>query len=287
VIPDCRYEKECVPSNSGYMRVSLECLLKDPKACSELISSVRPHNIYICAALTWVDGCEVNEEKAFSINSLAPGKLAEEAQKVGAKVVYFSSDYIFDGSSGPYQESCLPNPVNIYGKSKYEGEKLVLSACPEALILRTTIIYGPEEQGKNFIYQMVDALQKGKEFFCAKDQIGTPTYNRDLVRMAVGLVKANAKGVYNCVGKEVFDRYTFACKCATLLGYDQDLITGVTTCEAVEGNKAKRGLKLGLNMEKTLKFLDQKYHPNSLQKNLEDWLVRQRGKLLRTGFELQ
>jgi dTDP-4-dehydrorhamnose reductase len=256
----------------------------DPKACSELVSSLRPHTIYICAAFTWVDGCEMNEEKAFNLNSLAPGKIAEEAKKIGAKVVYFSSDYIFDGRGGPYQEVSKPNPINIYGRSKYEGEKLVLSACPEALILRTTIIYGPEEQGKNFIYQLVDSLQKGREFFCAEDQIGTPTYNRDLARMALGLVKANVKGVYNCAGKEVFDRYTFACKCATLLGYDQNLIKGVTTYEAVEQGKALRGLKLGLDIDKTLKLLDKKYHPNSLQKNFDDWLSRQRGAFIRTGL---
>ena len=255
----------------------------DPKACSELISSVRPNIIYICAAYTWVDGCEMNEQKSFNINSFAPGRIAEEAQKLGVKVVYFSSDYIFDGTNGPYQESCLPNPINIYGRSKYEGEKLVLSACPEALILRTTIVYGPEEQGKNFIYQLVDSLQKGKEFLCAKDQIGTPTYNRDLVRMAIGLVEANAKGIYNCVGEEAFDRYSFACKCAMLLGYDVKLIKAVRTSEIVWEGKAKRGLKLGLNMNKTLKFLEKKYHPNSLQKNLEDWMKRQRGSFLRSG----
>lgn len=281
------YEREHALPRPGFVKVSLECLLKDPKACSELISSVRPHVIYICAAYTWVDGCEIDEEKAFNVNCFAPGRIAEEAQKVGSKIVYFSSDYIFDGTNGPNRESCLPNPINIYGRSKYEGEKLVLSACAEALILRTTIVYGPEEQGKNFIYQLVDSLQKEEEFLCAKDQIGTPTYNRDLVRMTLGLVEANAKGVYNCAGKEIFDRYSFACKCATLLGYDQNLIKDVTTSEAVRQGKAKRGLKLGLNMDKTLTFLEKKYHPNTLQKNLEDWLDRQRGTHIQTGFQSQ
>ena len=270
-------------SKSGFLKVSLEDLLKDRKACAELILSLRPRVIYICAAYTWVDGCELNEEKAFNINSFAPSQIAKEAQKVGAKVVYFSSDYIFDGTDGPYLESSLPNPVNVYGRSKYEGEKLVLSSCQEALILRTTIVYGPEEQGKNFIYQLVDSLQNGREFLCAKDQTGTPTYNRDLVCMTLGLVEANAKGIYNCVGEEVFDRYSFACKCAMLLGYDVKLIKAVRTSEIVWKGKAKRGLKLGLNMNKTLKFLEKKYHPNSLQKNLEDWMKRQRGSFLRSG----
>lgn len=271
--------------NPGYIKVSLEKLVKDPKACAELISSVRPNVIYICAAYTWVDGCEMNEEKALNINSFGPGIIAEEAQKVGSKVVYFSSDYLFDGTNGPYQETCVANPVNIYGKSKYKGEKLVLVACPEALIIRTTVVYGPEDQGKNFIYQLVDALQKGREFFCAKDQVGTPTYNRDLVQMVLGLVDANAKGVFNCAGKEVFDRYSFACECATLLGYDKTLIKGVTSCATREQSKAKRGLRLGLNMDKTLKFLEEKYHPNSLKKNLEEWMKNQRGKLIQSGFE--
>ena len=179
----------------GCIQVSLEKLVKDPEACAELISTVRPNLIYLCAAYTWVDGCELNEEKALNINSFGPGRIAKEAQKLGAKVVYFSSDYIFDGNNGPYQESCTANPVNIYGRSKYEGEKLVLGACPEALIIRTTVVYGPEDQGKNFVYQLVNALQEGREFFCADDQVGTPTYNRDLVRMVLALVGANATGI--------------------------------------------------------------------------------------------
>ena len=266
------------------MKVSLEKLLKDPTACSELIFSLRPQVIYICAAYTWVDGCEHDELKAFNINSFAPKQLAEEAQKVGAKVVYFSSDYIFDGSDGPYHESCSPNPINVYGRSKYEGEKLVLEACPEALILRTTIVYGPEEQGKNFVYQLVDSLQQGKEFWCAEDQIGTPTYNRDLVRMTLGLLRVNAKGVYNCVGKEVFDRYSFACECAAFLGYSVTLIKSLKTSLDVEQVKAKRGLKLGLTMKKTMKVLEQKDHPRSVQENLTDWMKRQRGIFLRPEF---
>tara|TARA_B100000519_G_scaffold200009_1_gene212313 strand:- start:3410 stop:4231 length:822 start_codon:yes stop_codon:yes gene_type:complete len=269
------------------MKISLENLLTDPNACSELIFLQRPHVIYICAAYTWVDGCEINEEKAFNVNSFAPRRIAEEAQKVGAKVVYFSSDYIFDGVKGPYHESSSTNPVNVYGRSKCEGEKLILKACPEALILRTTVVYGPEEQGKNFIYQLVNSLQHGREFSCAKDQIGTPTYNRDLVRMTLGLLRVNATGVYNCVGKEIFDRYSFACKCATLLGYDVNLIKSVTTSVSIQKGKAKRGLKLGLVMDKTLKVLEQKYHPNSLQKNLEDWMNKQRGLFLQPGFKSQ
>lgn len=280
------YESTICSTKSGFMKVSLEDLLKDKKSCSELLFSLRPHVIYLCAAFTWVDGCELNEDKAFNINSFAPQRIAEEAQRVGAKVVYFSSDYIFDGTNGPYHESCSPNPINIYGRSKYEGERLVLEACPNALIIRTTIIYGPEEQGKNFIYQLVNSLQQGRVFLCAGDQVGTPTYNRDLASMTLGLVRANAKGVYNCVGKEVFDRYTFACKCATLLGYDVDLIISVTTDVSVQQGKAKRGLKLGLVMEKTLNILEQKDHPNSLQKNLEDWMKRQRGFILQLGSNI-
>ena len=121
---------------------------------------------------------------------------------------------------------------------------------------------------------------------CAKDQTGTPTYNRDLVCMTLGLVEANAKGIYNCVGEEAFDRYSFACKCAMLLGYDVKLIKAVRTSEIVWEGKAKRGLKLGLNMNKTLKFLEKKYHPNSLQKNLEDWMKRQRGFILQLGSNI-
>lgn len=209
-------------------------------------------------------------------------KIAEAAKKVGAKVVFYSSDYIFDGSNGPYDELSEPNPINIYGKSKLEGERLVMEVCPDALILRTTIVYGPEEQGKNFIYQLVDALACGKDFACPEDQIGSPTYNRDLARMTFGLLEKNAKGVYNCCGKELFNRYEFALYCASFLGFDENRILSAKTVEMVEKGKAKRGMKLGLKLERSLKILDKKYQPNSLQENLEDWLKNQRGKSLLT-----
>ena len=261
-----------VPAGSAFMHVSLERLSADPNLSDELLVATRPRNVFICAAFTWVDGCEKNAKKAFAINALAPRRIAEAAKKVGAKVVFYSSDYVFDGASGPYDELSEPNPINIYGKTKLEGERLVREVCPDALILRTTVVYGPEEQGKNFIYQLIEALQCGRDFVCAEDQSGSPTYNRDLARMTVGLLEKNARGIYNCSGREMFNRYEFALRCAKYLGYDGNKLVGEKTSDLVEKGKAIRGMKLGLKMERTLEFLDRKYHPNSLHKNLDDWL---------------
>ena len=114
---------------------------------------MRPSVVFICAAYTWVDGCEVDVEKAHKINALAPENLAKAAHQIRAKVVYYSSDYIFDGYSGPYDELSSTNPINVYGKTKLEGERLVREACADALVIRTTVVYGPETQGKKFELQ--------------------------------------------------------------------------------------------------------------------------------------
>lgn len=274
------FESSRVPAGSAFLHISLEKLSADPCLSDELLMATRPNIVFICAAFTWVDGCEKNAKKAYAINALAPRMIAEAAKRVGAKIVFYSSDYVFDGSSGPYDELSEPNPINIYGKTKLEGERLVLDVCPDALILRTTIVYGPEEQGKNFIYQLTDALRCGKDFVCAEDQYGSPTYNRDLARMTVGLLEKNARGIYNCSGREVFNRYEFALHCTKYLGYDENKLVCGKTSDMAERGKAMRGMKLGLNIKKTLGLLDRKYHPNSVHKNLKDWLEKQRGKHL-------
>ena len=99
--------------------------------------------------------------------------------------------------------------------------------------------------------------------------------------MALGLLEAAATGIFNCSGLEMYDRYTFAVKCARILGYNVILIKGINSSREVTSDKARRGLNLGLKINKCLNLLDKKYHPNSLKESLEDWISNQRGKVLK------
>ena len=236
---------------------------EDSTLISDLLTATRPHVVYICAAKTWVDGCERDEFTAYLVNTQAPTLLAKMASQLGSKVVFFSTDYVFDGSAGPYTENANANPVNAYGKSKLDAENAVLDADGNALVIRTTIVYGPENLGKNFAYQLASKLTSNECFECLTDQFSTPTYNRDLAEMVVRLVQKNCCGVFNCVGTETMSRYEFACKLAGALGLDTSLLRSKTTKQleneaCSEGRRmAKRGLKLGLCTQKVLGAIDQ------------------------------
>ena len=207
------------------------------------------------------------------------------ASQLGSKVVFFSTDYVFDGSAGPYAESAEVNPVNTYGKSKLEAENAVLEADRNALVIRTTVVYGPEKLGKNFAYQLVSKLISNGAFECLTDQFSTPTYNRDLAEMVVRLVEKNCCGVFNCVGAEMMSRYEFAHRIACAVGLDVSLLRPKTTLQlenqaCSEGRKlAKRGLRLGLCAQKVLGTIDG-FKPRSVTESLKHWLQNQRGKPL-------
>src|SRR5574338_473341 len=138
--------------------------LTDTAAVERLLGEHRPDWMICPAALSHVDYCEEHPEEAFAINVRAPEAAALAAASVGAGFVYYSSDYVFDGVGGPFVEEHPPNPLGVYGRSKAEGEAAVLSALGRALVVRTSVVYGPERQEKNFVYQLIRACRGGAGF---------------------------------------------------------------------------------------------------------------------------
>ena len=116
--------------------------LADAVACAEAVAKHKPDVVFLPSGWTWVDGCEDDPNRAHRVNALAPEAIAKECEKQGAALVYYSTEYVFGLNGGPYSEKDEPFPVSVYGQSKLDGERLVLAACPDALILRTTVIYG-------------------------------------------------------------------------------------------------------------------------------------------------
>ena len=117
----------------------------------QLISEFKPTHIYLPAAATNVDECEKNPDSTFPVNVTGVQNVVEAANHVNARLIYFSTDYIFDGVNGPYNESEPPNPICEYGKQKVCAEHYILSSCKDFLIIRTTVVYGWEQQQKNFV----------------------------------------------------------------------------------------------------------------------------------------
>ena len=165
-----------------------ECDFASAQAVRELVASVRPAVIVNSAAYTAVNEAEAHRELAFAINAAAPGVLAEEAQKCGAMLVHYSTDYVFDGSKqGSYDEFDEPAPLNVYGASKLAGERAVAAAGGRYLVLRTSWVYGPG--GNNFLMTIRRLAREREELRIVDDQVGSPTSSLQLAHATARIVR--------------------------------------------------------------------------------------------------
>jgi dTDP-4-dehydrorhamnose reductase len=227
--------------------------LADLEGVRAAVTRAKADVVFMPSGWTWVDGCEDDPQRARTVNALAPEAVAQLCARTGAGLVFYSTDYVFGEKGGPYDELAPTGPLGVYGASKLEGEQRVLAACPEALILRTNVVFGPEPQGKNFVYQLVRALAAGKPLTLPSDQLSSPTYNRDLARASVELVEGLERGVWNVAGPEVVDRATFGRLAAAVFGLDAGLIRAADTASLKQ--KARRPLSAGLRIEKLVERL--------------------------------
>jgi dTDP-4-dehydrorhamnose reductase len=163
---------------------------RDENGLRTAVQGARPTVIINAAAYTAVDRAESEPDIAHAVNAVAPGVLAEEAARVGALFVHYSTDYIFDGTKGvPYVEADPPAPLGVYGRSKLEGERRVLVAGGRSVILRTSWVYGP--RGNNFLVTMLRLFLERDEVRVVDDQVGAPTTARYLAQATLRVVEAD------------------------------------------------------------------------------------------------
>ncbi|MEW6608085.1 MAG: dTDP-4-dehydrorhamnose reductase [bacterium] len=222
--------------------------ITDREGVERLIREIKPSVIILAAALTYVDYCEDHQKEAFEINVLGTTDVALMAKEIGAKLVFFSTEYVFDGKAGPYSELDLPNPISYYGQTKLEAERAIIDNLDDYLIIRTTVVYGYDRDGKNFIMQLIRKSRNGETMNVPVDQIGSPTFRDNLVEATIELIQSDKRGIYNVVGCEVMNRFEFAILSAEILGLNKSLIVPKTTLEL--GQKAPRPLKAGLKIDK-------------------------------------
>jgi dTDP-4-dehydrorhamnose reductase len=237
---------------------------------AELLDELPLNAIYCVGGMTYVDGCEADPEVARRTNAVGPGVLAAYAHRLAVPYVYFSTEYVFDGAAedpGPYAEDARTNPLSAYGKSKLEGEQRVMEANPQALVLRTTVVYGPDSREKNYLYGLMRNLAAGTTMKVPEDQVSTPTYNRDLIAAAMALVAAGDSGVWHVAGPELLGRLEFAQEIAARLGLDASLMEGVATARL--GQPAARPLAAGLSTEK-LRARHPELRMRTVAESLED-----------------
>jgi dTDP-4-dehydrorhamnose reductase len=193
--------------------------LSDSAGLRELIRNTKPDIIINAAAYTNVDKAELEPELARAINAIGPGVLAEEAKKINAVLVHYSTDYVFDGTKGsPYIETDITNPLNIYGQTKLEGEQAIQSVGGAYLILRTSWVYSMRQGG--FVSKVLQWARQQEVLRVVDDQISSPTWARMLAE-ATALVLAQGRddpagyisekaGLYHLAGSGACSRYEWA-----------------------------------------------------------------------------
>ena len=166
--------------------------LSKPSQIRHTIEDVRPHIIVNAAAYTAVDRAESDETAAHAINADAPAVIAQEAKKIGAGVVHYSTDYVFDGlKKSPYEESDQPNPRSVYGRTKLAGEQAVRDAGVPHLIFRTAWVYGT--RGRNFLLTILGLASQREELRIVNDQFGAPTWCREIARATTSILERQSR----------------------------------------------------------------------------------------------
>ena len=239
--------KEKLSSSFDYVQLDIT----DKAAVNKTIDEIKPDAVVHCAAWTAVDAAEDEENKAkvYAINVDGTRYIAEASKKVDSKMVYISTDYVFNGEGKePWQADCKEYaPLNVYGDSKLKGELAVAEALEKYFIVRIAWVFG--KNGNNFIKTMLNVGKKFDTLRVVNDQIGTPTYTFDLARLLVDMVQSNKYGYYHATNEGGFiSWYDFACEIFRQAGYDTKVIP-VTTAE-YGLSKAKRPFNSRLDKSK-------------------------------------
>ncbi len=204
--------------------------IREEKRTVTKIESFRPEIVINVAGYTDVDGCELNEEKAFAVNAEGMKHVALGALRCRAKVVYLSTDYIFDGKKRePYLEDDPPNPLSVYGRSKWKGEQYVRELVEDALIVRTQWLYG--RNGNNFVTSILRQVREKKVLSIVNDQIGSPTYTVDLSEAISVLLQYDARGVFHVANSDLCTWYTFGQAILKLSGMERVKVIPISSKE--------------------------------------------------------
>lgn len=189
----------------------------------DFIKKFKPDIVIHCAAYTEVDKAEDEKELCFQINVRGTRFVAEVCKEIGAKMVYISTDYIFDGSGDkPFEVNDAPNPINYYGKTKYEGELEVHKLLKKYFIIRISWVFGINSN--NFVKTMLRISKDRDEISVVSDQIGSPTYTYDLAKLISDMIKTEKYGIYHITNEGYCSWYELACEIFKITGIDINVI---------------------------------------------------------------
>jgi dTDP-4-dehydrorhamnose reductase len=201
--------------------------LERPETIERLVLALGPNHVILTAAATNVGWCEEHPDESRAINVLGAEAAALAARRVGASFTFISTDYVFDGISGPYGEDEPTNPINVYGAHKLDAEAAVMAADSANLVVRTCQVFGDDPRRTNFVVRVADRLRADQTVEAAGDLFGTPTFAPDLARALAELTLSRASGIWNVAGDTFLSRYELATLVADAFDCEHGLIVEV------------------------------------------------------------
>ncbi len=253
-----------IKDKTGYEYQEMD--IENPEQVSEVFNCFKPDCVIHAAAMTNVDACELNPEACRKANIEALANLISASKICKSHFIFLSTDFVFDGSAGPYSEEDVPNPLSIYADSKLQGEQLVIQSGLDWCIIRTIIIYGvtDDAQRSNIVLWVKNSLEQKKTITVITDQFRSPTLAEDLADACIQAALRKAKGIYHVSGDETMSIIEMAYRIADFFGLDKSYIKPVTSEEL--NQPAKRPPKTGFNIQKAKRNLG--YAPHTLNEGL-------------------
>ena len=208
---------EILPLNRSKLDIT------DRDAVYRILSEARPDALINCAAYNAVDRAEGDRDTCWQVNACGSRYIAEVCEAVGTRLVHLSTDYVFDGAKKlPYEENDIPSPLQVYGQTKHEGEKLVLESCKRVILIRTSWLYSGN--GTNFLKTILRKSSEVPAFSVVSDQIGSPTCTSDLAEAIFSLIKCRAEGIIHFSGEGACSWFDFASAIVQAYGLDCEII---------------------------------------------------------------
>jgi dTDP-4-dehydrorhamnose reductase len=254
-----------VAALEGYEYKELD--ITDGPAVEAFVLEEKPSVIIHAAAMTQVDQCEINKQDCYNVNVTATRFIIDAAKLIKARFIFVSTDFIFDGNSGPYKEEDKPAPVNYYGSTKLVAEKAVMDSGLHWAIARTILVYGvaPTTGRTNIVGWVKQSLENKMPIKMVTDQLRTPTFVYDLAAGIILMIEKNAGGIYHLSGDEKMTPYEMAIETAKFFGLDQGLISVSSSADIKQ--PAMRPPRTGFDISKAKKDLG--YQPTSFKEGLK------------------
>ena len=242
--------------------------ITDGAAVNKLMNEVKPDVLLHTAAMTQVDECELNKIDCWNTNVTATRFLIDSAKETKSRIIFISTDFVFDGLHGPYKEEDEPNPVNYYGSTKLAAEKAVIQSGLDWAIVRTVLVVGNTEDGQrqNILTWVKEKLEKGETIKVVDDQVRTPTYVEDLADGIILILEKKSKGIFHIAGKDTLTPYQIARQTAEFLKLNSKLIEKSDASNFTQA--ALRPPTTGFKIDKAKKELS--YQPHSFNEILKE-----------------